>query len=151
MNNRNCLSEQDLVLHYYRELPDSGGQVRHLSGCTLCAERFATLSRDLAKLPQMTHEPDHAAGTRMAARVRERLHDRRSNWLPALGASAVAAIALVVTLALWTPQSPQVQTAQLDTSSPALTSLDEDMPDIDFLEDLDVLRDLELLRQLEGV
>lgn len=151
MKSTSCLSEQDLVLHYYRELPETGERVRHLNACTSCAERFAALANDLAKLPDMPCVPDHAAGTRMAARVGERLRGRRSGWLPALGASAVAAIALLVSLALWTQQEPQVQTARLDTPAPAIVSLNEDMPDIEFLEDLDVLRELELLRQLEGV
>lgn len=151
MKNTSCLSEQDLVLHFYGELPDTGEQVRHLAGCTVCAERFAAVSGDLAALPKLPYEPDHAAGTRMAARVSERLQSRRRGWLPALGTAAAATVALVVTLTLWPADRPQVQTTRLDRPSLAVTSLDEDMPDIDFLEDLDVLRDLELLRQLEGV
>jgi len=151
MKNTNCLSEQDLILHYYNELPPESIQVRHVADCPTCTKRFATLSNELAHFPDMTFKPDHAAGTRMAARVNERLQGRRRNWLPALAASAVATIALVITIYGWSPEKQQIQTAQL--ANPAVTAMNfnDDMPDIDFLEDLEVLRDLDLLRQIEGV
>ena len=154
--NSRCLSEQDLVLHFYGELSTSGKQAHHLTDCPLCAERLTVLGNDLAQLPSLTQEPDPAAGTRMAARVSEQLSGKRKSWLPALGASAVAACALVVTLAIWSPQEEPLQTAQLTT--PSLTTplfsageFNEDMPDIYFLDDMELLQELELLSQIEGV
>ena len=151
MKSNNCLSEQELTLHYYGELASTSEQAQHMINCPLCAKRFAALSNDLSTLPSFTHEPDFAAGTRMAARVSEQLNRRRRNWLPALGASAVAALALVVTIAVWTPQTDLVQTVQLTNSPLTTMNLNEDMPDIDFLDELELLQELELLSQIEGV
>ncbi|MDH3454610.1 MAG: hypothetical protein OEL80_05630, partial [Desulfuromonadales bacterium] len=89
MKHNHCLNEPDLILHYYGELAANHEQARHLADCRLCAERLAALSHDLARLPGLSLEADLAAGPRMAARVSERLATRRSNWLPALGASTV--------------------------------------------------------------
>ena len=93
MKNRNCLSEKELTLHYYGELPAKGKQ-EHLSGCPQCALRFSSLEKDLAQLPDLGHVPDALAGARMVARVGEQLNGRRKRWLPALGASAVTVLAL---------------------------------------------------------
>jgi len=151
MKSTNCLSEQDLILYYYNELSPDSIPAKHVADCPLCAERFATLSSELAHLPDMTFKPDHAAGTRMAARVNERLQARHRNWLPALAASVVATVALVITIYNWSPQNQQIQTAQLANSSVTTVNFNDDMPDIDFLEDLEVLKDLDVLRQIEGV
>ena len=152
MKNNKCLSEQDLVLHYYDELSASGAPAHHLVDCPLCAERFAALGDDLAKLPKLSQEPNPAANIRMVARVNEQLSSNRRSWIPALGASAAAVIALVITLSIWSPQEELLQTAQTSTP-PSMTtmSLSEDMPDIDFIEDLDLLKELDLLSQIEGV
>ena len=71
MKNNNCLSEQDLILHYYGELAAYGEPARHLAGCPLCTERFAALGDDLAKLPDISPELSPVEGARMAARVKE--------------------------------------------------------------------------------
>lgn len=150
MKNIDCLSEQDLTLHYYGELPAGGDQLRHLADCPHCTRRFAALSEDLEHFPKLTPDPDHTAGTRMAARVRERLTAPRRNWLPALAAATVATIALAVTMYNW-EQQPEMQTVQLAPPALSSTTFSEDNPDIVFLDDLEVLKDLELLRQIEGV
>jgi len=62
----------------------------------------------------------------------------------------VAALALVITFSY----NPQPEPLQVTLSSPAATtpmSLEEDMPDIDFLEDIELLKELDLLAQIEGV
>ncbi|MDT8445170.1 MAG: hypothetical protein RQ722_12815, partial [Desulfuromonadales bacterium] len=136
MKNKNCPSEQDLILHYYGELPATDERVHHLADCPLCEKRVSALRHDLAKLPDLSHEPDFAAGTRMAARVNERLNRRRRNWIPVLGASSAAAVAVVITLSIWSPMSQQKQTVQYPLQPLTVASLNEDMPDIDFIEDL---------------
>jgi len=151
MKNKNCLSEQDLILHFYGELPANDERLDHLADCPLCEECVSALSHDLAELPELSQEPDFAAGVRMAARVNERLNRRRRNWIPALGASAITAFALMITVFIWSPQNPRVQTTQSAPPALAIISLDEDMPEIDFLEDLELLKELELLSQIEGV
>ena len=156
MKSNHCLSEQELVLHFYGELATNREQAHHLADCPLCAKRLTALGNDLAQLPSLVQEPDPAAGIRMAARVSEQLSGKRRSWLPALGASAVAACALVVALSIWSPQEEMLQTAQLSTPSlttPLLTtgSLNEDMMDIYFLDDLELLQELDLLSQVEGV
>jgi hypothetical protein len=57
---------------------------------------------------------------------------------------------LVLSLSFWNPQQERVQTAQF-TTSPLVEDLEEERPDIDFLEDLGLLKELELLSQIEGV
>jgi negative regulator of sigma E activity len=151
MKSNHCLSEQELVLHYYGELATNREQAHHLADCPLCGERLTALGKDLAQLPKLAQEPDPAAGIRMAARVSEQLNGKRRSWLPALGASAVAACALAVTLTLWSPQEEPLQTAQLQTPSLTTMDLNEDMPDIYFLDDLELLKELDLLSQIEGV
>lgn len=151
MKKTNCLSEQDLILSYYGEFFDNEKESHHLADCPHCTERLDALRKDLSQLPDLLHQPDPAAGTRMAARVSEQLHSRRRNWWPALGASTVAALALVATFSFWSPQTPPLQTAQLATPSLVTTNINEDMPDIDFLEDFELLQELELLSQIEGV
>ena len=76
---------------------------------------------------------------------------KRRLLLKSLGASAVAALALVVTISIWTPQTKLVQTVQLTNSPFTTMNLNEDMPDIDFLDELELLQELELLSQIEGV
>ena len=149
MNSKNCLTEQDLTLHYYNELDEN--RSRHLAGCQRCAERLATLTTELAALPKPDCTADALAGVRMAARVTEQLTNRRRRrWLPALGAGTVAALALVITFSY----NLQPEPVQVTLSSPAAAnpmSLEEDMPDIDFLEDIELLKELDLLAQIEGV
>ena len=60
MNSKDCLTEQDLTLHYYRELDES--RRRHLAGCQRCTERLATLTAELAGLPIQDCTPDALAG-----------------------------------------------------------------------------------------
>lgn len=149
MKNKQCLSEPELTLHYYGELQTNHEQRQHLAECLLCKERLAALKHDLTNLPHLSKEPDSAAGARMAARVSEQLSGCRSKWMPAFGAAAIAASALLMTITIWSPQQQRVKTAQLAPAMPL--SLNEEMPDIDFLEDLELLQELELLSQIEGV
>jgi hypothetical protein len=149
MNRKDCLTEQELTLHYYGELDDS--RARHLAGCQHCTERRTVLTVELSALPTQDCTPDDLAGGRMAARVTEKLAARRrKNWLPALGVGAAAAIALTLTFS----RAPQPELQQVSLSSPAtatLTGLEEDLPDIDFLDDIELLKELDLLAQIEGV
>jgi hypothetical protein len=149
MNNKDCLTEQELTLHYYGEL--DARRSRHLADCQLCTEHLGALTAELAGLPKPDCTADALAGVRMAARVTEQLTNRRRRrWLPALGAGAVAALALVITFSY----NPQQEPVEVTLSSPTAAnsmSLEEDMPDIDFLEDIELLKELDLLAQIEGV
>ena len=99
MNSKDCLTEQELTLHYYGELDAS--RSRHLADCQQCTEHLGALTTELAGLPRPDCTADALAGVRMAARVTEQLTNRRRRrWLPALGAGAVAALALVDNLLL---------------------------------------------------
>ena len=155
MKKNSCLSEQDLILHYYGELATNGEPARHLASCPLCTERFAALGDDLAKLPDFSPEFGPATGVRMAARVNEQLSGKRKSWAPALGVSAAAVFALVITFSIWSPQEEPLQTIQTaQTSIPpsmATMNLHAEMPDIEFIEDLELLKELDLLSQIEGV
>ena len=151
MNNKHCLSEQDLILHYYHEFSETSEETLHLAKCSDCEERLSSLRKEMAALPDLPQEIDSHAGTRMAARVAEQLKRPRRSWLPAIGTTAVAGVALFLAVTFWSPQErPQLTTrinlASLQQDNPAL-----EMSDIDFLEDLELLQELELLSQIEGV
>ena len=150
MNNKHCLSEQDLVLHYYQEFSESSAESLHLANCPECKERLNALSREMAALPDLAEVIDPHAATRMAARVSEQLKRPRKKWLPAIGTTAIASVALALAITLWSPQQELLQTSSI-TSEPLADSLDGEMSDIDFLEDLELLKELELLSQIEGV
>lgn len=151
MKNPACLSEQNLTLHYYGEIDTSALELEHLRSCRRCQERFTALQQELEALPVMDFAADASAGTRMAARVSEKLKQRKTSWLPILGGAAAAASALVVTLVIWPAQPDAPLNAQPVQTASHTLSLENDMPDIDFLNDLELLKELDLLRQIEGV
>ena len=151
MKNKYCLSDQDLILHYYGDFSEDEGHSLHVVDCQKCTARLEILSNDLARLPNLAFETEAFAATRMAARVDEQIRvNLRRNWMPTIGATAVVALALVVSATMnLRPELPQVTQT---TSAPMVTlGLEEDMPDIDFFEDLEILSELELLTQIEGV
>ena len=37
MTHQDCLTEQELTLHYYQELPANGVHAHHLATCQACA------------------------------------------------------------------------------------------------------------------
>ena len=150
MNNKNCLSEQDLILHYYQEFAESSAESLHLANCPECEERLNVLRREMGDLPDLPEAVDPHAATRIAARVSEQLKRPRKSWLPAIGTTAIASVALALAVTLWTPQQELPQTSSI-TSVPLADNLEGEMSDIDFLEDLELLKELELLSQIEGV
>lgn len=145
-----CLNDQELTLHYYGELTENTHHSQHLSECLVCTKRLAELRKDLELLPKLDHTGHPAVATRMAARVSENLNRPRRRWIPAISTLTVSACALIATFIMWSPPQDLPQTAQT-TLTPAAINLDEDMPDIDFLEDMDLLLELDLLSQVEGV
>ena len=150
MNNKHCLNEQDLILHYYQEFSETSSETLHLASCPECEERLNALSRELAALPDLPEVIDPHAATRMAARVSEQLKRPRKNWLPAIGTTAIACVALALAVTLWSPQQELPQISSI-TTAPLADNLDGEMSDIDFLEDLELLKELEFLSQIEGV
>jgi len=150
MNNKHCLSEQDLILHYYQEFAETGAEALHLANCQECEQRLNALRTDMAALPELPEHIDPHAATRMAARVSEQLKRPRKSWLPAIGTTAIASVALALAITLWSPQQELPQTSSITTSLLA-DNLAQEMSDIDFLEDLELLKELELLSQIEGV
>ena len=150
MNNKHCLSEQDLVLHYYQEFSESSAESLHLANCPECEQRLNALSREMAAFPDLPWVTDPHAATRMATRVSEQLKRPHKKWLPAIGTTAIASVALALAITLWSPQQELLQTSSI-TSGPLADNLDGEMSDIDFLEDLELLKELELLSQIEGV
>lgn len=150
MNNRNCLSEQDLILHYYQEVPATSAGTLHLANCPECKQRLNSLRKEMAALPALKQEIDPHAGTRMAARVSEQLKRPRKRWLQAIGTTAIAGATLALAITLWSPQETPQRTNRDNLASLQETS-EQEMSDIDFFEDLELLKELELLSQIEGV
>jgi anti-sigma factor RsiW len=149
-----CLLDRDLTLLHYGEAPDGmtpQAAAAHLATCDACRKRSTLLAADLARIPAAS-DPDPVVATRIAARVNERLNRHRDRrWLPALGGAAAATLALVIALATWSPQTGTEPVPSPATASLATNSLEEDLPDLDFLEDLELIEELDLLRQIEGV
>ena len=150
MNNKHCLSEQDLILHYYQECTETSAETLHLANCADCEQRLKALRADMATLPELPEDIDPLAATRMTARVFEQLKRPRKSWLPAIGTTAIASVALALAITLWSPQQELPQISSI-TTAPLADNLDQEMSDIDFLEDLELLKELELLSQIEGV
>lgn len=149
-----CLNERDLILLHYGEPPEgltSSAATAHLASCPGCRERRDRLMADLARIPAIP-DPDPVVATRIAARVNERLQGGPARrWLPLMGGAAVAAAALVITFTALSPQKDIESTAP--PVAPAMVAIDieEEMPDIEFLEELELIEELEFLRQIEGV
>ena len=150
MNNKHCLNEQDLILHYYQEFSETSAETLHLAICPECEERLNVLRREMGDLPDLPEAVDPHAATRIAARVSEQLKRPRKNWLPAIGTTAIASVALALAVTLWSPQQELPQTSSI-TSVPLADNLEGEMSDIDFLEDLELLKELDFLSQIEGV
>ncbi len=149
-----CLNERDLILLHYGEAPEGltlSAATAHLAGCPGCRERRDRLVADLARIPAIA-DPDPVVATRIAARVNERLQGGSARrWLPLISGAAVAAAALVITFTALSPQQGIEPAAP--PVAPTMVSIDveEEMPDIEFLEELELIEELEFLRQIEGV
>ena len=117
MNNKHCLSEQDLILHYYQEFSESSAESLHLAICTECEKRLNSLRREMASLPELPGVIDAHVATRMAARVSEQLKRPRKKWLPAIGTTAIASVALALAVTLWSPQQELQKTTFVTTTT----------------------------------
>lgn len=147
MNNRDCLTEEQLTLSYYGESANGVDVTGHLVRCAACRARLDRLRRDLTGLPDLTIDVDPHWGTRLAAGLAERRQARPAWRLPAV-ASLLVGLMLVVAVQAWLP---------VDSGAPApsarlqMASSSQAPPDFELLEDLELLEHLELLRQIEGV
>jgi hypothetical protein len=85
------LSDEDLILHYYREADDEPRIERHLTECAACAAEFAKLGRVLAMVDdEAIPEPGPAFERSMWARVEPLLAARRTGLARWLGPFADA-------------------------------------------------------------
>lgn len=151
-----CLNERDLILLHYGEPPETlsaTAAAAHLHDCAACRQRHAALAGELARLPAAA-PLDPVAALRVTGRVRARLHRSPARrWLPVLGGTVAAAAALVITLVTLPHED------RAPVSDPQLVSslhgpeeeMDDEMPDLDFLEEYELLEELDFLQQLEGV
>lgn len=98
------LSEDELVLAYYGELPDTdrAGVTAHLAACAACAAAQHTLAATLDALDASALEPAAGFEDRIWARVQPaigRRHTARS--VIVMGAIAAVLVAVVATASLW--------------------------------------------------
>lgn len=99
------LTDDDLVLHYYGELPGSveAGAREHLSGCETCRRAFTRLQRVLGAVsePALAADVDDGFERRVWARLQPNLEVERRGWrgwlafAPAPLALAAAVLVLV--------------------------------------------------------
>lgn len=99
------LTDDDLVLHYYGELPAPGEAAarKHLSGCDTCRRTFTRLQRVLGAVNEPALAPDVEDGfeRRVWARLQPDLRPERRSWqawltvAPAPLALAAAVLVLV--------------------------------------------------------
>ena len=162
-----CLNEHDLILLHYHETPDGTtpeAAAAHLAACAACRTRRERLAADLARIPAVAG-PDPVVATRIAARVNERLHEKR-HWLPVAGTAVAGALALTLAVFVWLPgnQQPATDKQHLVASNqqPAVSNeqqfvgppqpvIRQAALDLDLLEQLDLLEELETLQAIEGV
>lgn len=162
-----CLTERDLILLHYGEAPDRTSPVAaaaHLAACPACRTRREQLAADLARV-QAVADPDPAVATRLAARVNERLQEKRP-WLPVAGAAVAGALALTIAVFVGLPgsQQPASHGQPLVTSvqqpaagieqqfvGPPRPAIRQATLDLDLLDQLDLLEELETLQAIEGV
>jgi len=125
------LSEHDLVLHYYGEMPD--GQERttasHLSHCPECRREFTRLQRVLGAIDETVFAPELPDGFERTvwARLEPNLRPARRGWFswaiasPAPLAAAVAVLILAGAFFAGRLSSPGVAPA----ATPASASVDQ--------------------------
>lgn len=155
-----CLTERDLILLHYGETPDTvtaETAETHLATCADCRERRDRLTADLARVP-MAGDPDPAVGTRLVARINERLAGRQRHW-PVFGSAAAGLVALGLVAVVWVPRDqpapPSIMQPAITTAKPFVGPprpfIREELLDFDLLEQLDLLEELETLKELEGM
>ena len=118
------LTEDDLVLHYYGEMPsaEDAAASAHLQACTSCRREFVRLQRVLGVIeePAVSVEPSPSFERTVWARLEPNLRPRGRRWIPWLVASpaplalAAAVVVLIVGAflagrALSPPSSPNVE------------------------------------------
>ncbi len=150
MTNKHCLSEQQLALYVFGELP--GEQHRradaHLADCPDCRRRQASLAEVRARLPRDEMELSAAEERQFAARVAAAAQRRKAgSRLQAWGAAATAVAAGAIALAIFTPDNVTFERAQQSRQQLAEIDLVEHM---EMLEELELLEMMELLEMLEG-
>lgn len=101
-------SDDDLVLHYYGELPEAAG---HLADCAECAVRMDKLRRDLdavdlPPVPEPALGYEHRVWKGLEANIRPRPAAAKPRfWMPVAAAAAIAVLSF--SLGRWT-QRPAV-------------------------------------------
>ena len=83
MTSSTHLEDDDLVLHYYGEMPDAeeGRAGAHLSACALCQKNYAALQRVMALVDSAPAvEPGPGFERIVWARLEPALAIRRGNW-----------------------------------------------------------------------
>jgi len=134
------VTDEQLILHHYREGDDWQGVQGHLDSCSICRDRHEELVRLLAAVhPAPVPERDADYGRRVWQRLRPRLAQRpRFSWgwlrepfqLPALPRWALApAVALLLLAVFWVgglssgPSSVDVQQMRASLEASLKTEL----------------------------
>lgn len=75
------LTEEDLILHFYREGDDVDGTQAHLEACAGCRERLQALEHDLNRVPKPA-VPFRGAdyGSQVWERLAPRLERKKPSW-----------------------------------------------------------------------
>jgi hypothetical protein len=87
------LTDDELVLQYYGELPDADA---HVASCTACAARARDLAALLATVPDDVPERDERYGLEVWQRIRPRLEARRPWWQLSGARWGLAAAAVLI-------------------------------------------------------
>lgn len=96
------LTEEQIVMHYYGEAPDSQELAEHLASCAECRAEFEKLKALLAQIPATpTPEPPEYLEQKVWFYIRDRMDERRARdwkWFfsPARFATAGAVAVLVI-------------------------------------------------------
>jgi hypothetical protein len=91
------LTEQELVLHHYRDDESPAAIAEHLASCDVCRAEYNSIRRVLALVDEMpVPERNDGYAEQVWSRLRWKLgsdRNRRRNWQSALAAAAVVAVA----------------------------------------------------------
>lgn len=99
-------TDDELILHYYGESDDARAMTQHLEACVTCADAYRSIHDMLHSIPA-PHAPERGAfyGSRVWARVSERLTTRRTFWamrrLTVCTAAAAVLVATFVAGRMW--------------------------------------------------
>ena len=120
------LTEQEIVLHHYRDDESPASVAEHLSSCDVCRAEYNSIRRVLALVDEMPiPERNDGYGEQVWSRLRWKLgsdRSRRRSWQWTLAAAATLAIAFFAGT-LWNRGGQRASAVQTATGQPVAAEI----------------------------